>query len=144
VRAAGRAQVGLDSDRLERVVIGERSWNVWVGRAPGMDDCDIAPDRRGEIHFHNPGQKLGLPQQMVLGREIVHREPAGLRVLAKDSRNGVRRPARHSAHVSRLGRVAFDRRFPQSCNLESRQRAFDAEASPACFDKRDVRRHPAS
>ena len=143
VRAAGRAQIGLDADRLERVVVRKRSRNVRVGGAARMDDGKIAPDRRGEIHVHDPGEKLRLPQRMVLGREIVHREPARLRILAEDARNGVRQPARDRAHVSRLGRVAFDRRLPQRCDLEPRQRALDAEASPARLDKRDVRRHPA-
>ena len=55
----------------------------------------------------------------------------------------MREPARDSAHVSSLGRVAFDRRLPDRSDLEPRQGALDAEASPACFDERDVRRHPA-
>src|SRR6202042_2450874 len=32
VRAASRAQIRLDSDRFERLVVGERGWNTRVGR----------------------------------------------------------------------------------------------------------------
>ena len=110
--AAGRAQIGLDADRLERVVVGERGRNVRVGGALRMDDCEIAPDRGGEIHFHDPSEKLRLPQRMILRREIVHREPAGLRVLAKDARNGARQPVRNRAHPRGLRRVALNRGLP--------------------------------
>ena len=56
-----RAQIGLDADRLERLVIGERGRNGRVGGAPRMDDCEIAADRGGEIHVHDPGKQLRLP-----------------------------------------------------------------------------------
>ena len=144
VRAAGRAQIRLDADRLECAVVRKRDRNTRVGSTPGMNDRKIAPDRGGKIHVHDPGQQLRLPQRMVVRAEIVHREHARLRVLAEDARNGVRQPARDRAHVSGLGRVAFDRRFPERGDLEPRQRAFDAEASLTRLDERDVRRHPAS
>src|SRR6478609_10924260 len=38
VRAAGRAQIRLEADRLERVVVGERRRNGRVGGAARMDD----------------------------------------------------------------------------------------------------------
>ena len=141
--AAGRAQVGLDADRLERVVVSERGRNVRIGGAARMDDREVASNDGGEIHFHDSGEKLRLPQGMVLRREIVHREPSGLRVLAENAWNGGRQPSRHRAHISRLRRVALNRGLPQGGDLEPRQRAFDAEASTAGLDKRDVRRHPA-
>ncbi len=80
---------------------------------------------------------------MLLGREIVHREPARLRIFAEDVWNGVRRPARNRAHIGRFRRVAFDRRLPQRGDLEPRQRALDAEAPAVRFDQRDIRGHPA-
>ena len=61
VCAAGRAQVWLDADRLERAVVRERGRNVGIGGAPRMDDCEIAPDRGGEIRLDDSGEKLRLP-----------------------------------------------------------------------------------
>ena len=141
--ATGRAQVRLDADRLERGIVGEGGRNVGIGGAMRMDEAEIAPDASGEIHVHDFGEKLRLPQAMLLGREIVHREPARFRVLAKHARNGMRQPARDRPHVGRFRRIAFDRRFPQRRDLEPRQRAFDAKAPAARLDQRDVRGHPA-
>ena len=81
---------------------------------------------------------------MVLGREIVHREQACLRVLAKDARHGARQPAGDGAHPGRLRRVAFDRRFPQGRDLEPRQSALDAEAPLLGLDDMDVGRDAAA
>ena len=143
IGATGRTQVGLDADRLENVLVGEGGWNVRIGGAARVDDCEIASDRGGEIHDHDSRKKLRLPQRMVLGREIVHREQAGARVLAEDAWNGARQPTRDGPHISRLRRVAADRRLPEGGDLEPRQRALDAEPPPARFDKRDVRGHAA-
>ncbi len=59
--AAGRAQVRLDADRLEGGIVGEGGRNVRIGGAARMDEAKIAPDRGGEIHVHDSGQKLSLP-----------------------------------------------------------------------------------
>ena len=59
--AAGRAEVRLDADRLERGVVGERGPNAGIGGAPRMDDGEIAPDRGGEIQVDDAGEKLSLP-----------------------------------------------------------------------------------
>ena len=56
--AAGRAQIRLDADRLERGVVGEGGRNVRVGGASRMDEAKIAPDRGGEIHVDDSGEKL--------------------------------------------------------------------------------------
>ena len=61
VGAAGRAEIGLDADRLERAVVGERCRNAGIGRASRMDDGEVAPDRGGEIRLDAAGEKLRLP-----------------------------------------------------------------------------------
>ena len=59
--AACGAQVRLDADRFERVVIGEGGRDAGVGGAPGMDDGEVAPDGGGEIRLDAAGEQLRLP-----------------------------------------------------------------------------------
>ena len=54
--AAGRAQVRLDADRLERGVVGEGGGNIRIGGAARMDEAKIAPDRRSEIRSTIPAR----------------------------------------------------------------------------------------
>src|ERR1700728_1253788 len=81
---------------------------------------------------------------MVMGREIVRREQARLRALAEDARRGARQPAGDGAHPGRLRRVAFDRRFPQRQDLESRQCPLDAETTLLRLDEINVGRDAAA
>ena len=114
------AQVGLDADGFERVVVRERRTELRLGRASRMDEREIAADRRRKTLIDAAGDEFGLPQRKILGRQIVHREHARLRVLAEHLGHGLGQPRVHRAHPRRLGGVALDGRLPQRRDLEAR------------------------
>ena len=143
MRTGGRAQIGLDADRLESPVMGEGCPRPGLGRAPRMDEGEVAPDRGGEIPVDPAREKLGLPQREAFGRQVVHGEQAGVGILGEHMRDGVRQPARDRAQIGRLRRVALDRRLPQRRDLEPRERPLDAEAPAAGLDEADVGRDAA-
>ena len=58
MRASGRAQVGIDPDRFERVVVRECGRRVGVGGASRVNEREIAPDRGGEFRLDAPREKL--------------------------------------------------------------------------------------
>src|SRR5271157_1474750 len=77
MRASGRAQVGIDPEGFERVVVRECGRRVWVGGASRVNEREIAPDRGGEFRLDAPREKLRLPERKVFRRKIVHHEETG-------------------------------------------------------------------
>jgi hypothetical protein len=61
MRPACGAQVRLDPDRFERIVVREGGWGAGVSGAPGMNEDEVAPDGGGEIRLNAAGDELRLP-----------------------------------------------------------------------------------
>ena len=138
VRPPCRAQVRLDPDRLERVVMREGGGHARVGGAQRMNVGEVASDAGREFRLGAAGQEPRLPERKVLWRQILHREQAGFRVFAEDLGNRARQPERDRAHPGGLRPVALDRRLPQGRDLKPGQRPLHAEPAPAGLDQGNV------
>jgi hypothetical protein len=72
-------------------------------------------------------KKLVLPQRMVLGRQILHRQRAGLLVLAEDGGSRTRHGGVGTTHPTRFVKIARHRGAPVGSDAQLRQSAFYAD-----------------
>ena len=133
-----RAQIGLDADRFEILIIREMACNIRIAGAFRMDHRQTAAGRGGEGEIDAACEKFGLPDGIMLRRQVLHGEEAGLRVLTQHARYRIRQPSAGGAEPRGLRGIAIGRDFPHGGHFESRQRALHAETARAGLDEMDV------
>ena len=134
-------QIGIDPDALEGLVMDEGGADRRFAGARRMDLGETQADQRRKTEVDPAGQQVGLPDRMILGRQIGHGEEAGLRILGQDLGHAAGQPTPDMAQPGRLGRVAGHGRLPDGHDLQPRQGPLDAQAPAGRLDEMDVGRH---
>ena len=105
VTLGGGAQIGIETESLDQVVGGEFCGDLGIVEGRGVDAAEEARDARGHSRIGAARQHLGLPEDEVVGRQVVEDDDAVLVALGhhRRARRRGRSARRASARRPRSG-----------------------------------------
>lgn len=143
VLARRRPEIRIEPNRLEEAARGEGLRHAGLGGARTMQRRERRADAARELGIDATGEKLRLPDRVRIGRQPLHREGAGVRIVPQQPRHGPGRPGSGPRQPGGLEGVALDGDGPVLLDLEPRQGAIHAEDAIPHLDAQDVRRDAA-
>jgi hypothetical protein len=106
------SQIGVEAQGLDQVVSREFGRDRGVVEGRGVDAAEEACDARRHRWIGSAGQHFGLPEDVVVGRQVVEDDDAGLRVGSDDVGCAARHDPRRAFQPGDFVMIALDRGFP--------------------------------